>query len=300
MEYTQAPFYLAVWPELLGLQLDIWPRFTHDGEIVLGERGKGTVMFSHDIGCVTDIDRQRYHHHMPVEENTNYILLSYAYWRRSGDHSRVRRHADVIRSAMEFLRHCDTTGNGVPDMGMANTIDDASPAVQFGKEQTYLAVKTMAALQVGVEMLDSVGQGAVCEPYRSQVEKILQVLEEKGWQDDHFVTLLDPRADAIKDPWSGKMITDVRKVPGWDAAHIYTTNGLALLDMIGRATGMDEERLRQDLRVATKRCMSKYGCRHSDYLPPSTSSSDEGGVGRAAKVGWISMNMMRDMTAFYR
>ena len=299
VEYTQAPLYLAVWPELLGIQLDAWPRFVTDGSGVLGEAGRDLVIFMHDVGQMTTANGTMYNHPMPVEENTNYVLMSYAYWRRSGDFSRARRHAEVIEKALRFVAACDTTGNGVPDVGMANTIDDASPAVQFGREQVYLAVKAMAALDVGADLLDKAGRKEHCEAFRRQSQKIAGVLHEKGWAGDHFVTLLDGSSHGVVDPWTGKAFEGDR-IPGWDAAHIYTANGLALLDMVGRGVGIDEMRLREDLHVATRRCMEKFGCRHSDYVPQETGSAGEGGTGHPPRVGWIAMNMMRDIAAFYR
>ena len=70
----------------------------------------------------------------------------------------------------------------------------------------------------------------------------------------------------MSDAWSGEGFAGDR-IPAWDAAHIYTSNGLTLLDMLGRGVGVDENRLRADLRVATERCLDTYGCRHSSYTP---------------------------------
>jgi len=300
VEYTQTPFYMTVWPELLALQLDLWPQFVTDGREILGDRGDGTVVFMHDFGWGTDSDTTRYNHPMPVEENTNYVLMSYAYWRRTDDFSRVSRHAATIEQALEFVARCDTTGNGVPNEGMANTIDDASPAVQYGREQVYLAVKAMAALDVGAEMLTRAGRDDRCEAFVAQAAKIRQVITEKGWLGDHFATLLDRSTEGVKDAWTGKRMAG-DTVPGWDAAHIYTANGLALLDMIGRSVGVDDDRLRTDLIVATERCLDKNGCRHSDYTPSAAElSAGEGGTVHAKRTGWVSMNMLRDISAFYR
>jgi len=300
VEYTQTPFYMTVWPELLAMELDLWPRFVIGGDQILGDRGKGTVVFMHDFGWGTDSNTTQYNHPMPVEENTNYVLMSYAYWRRSGDLTRARAHAEVIEQALEFVARCDTTGNGVPNEGMANTIDDASPAVQYGREQVYLAVKAMAALDVGAEMLAAAGRVDRCEAFRAQAAKIRDVIAAKGWLGDHFATLLDPGAEGVKDAWTGKPVAGDR-VPGWDAAHIYTANGLALLDMIGRSVGMDDGRLRTDLIVAAERCLDKNGCRHSDYTPTAAElSAGEGGTVHTRRIGWVSMNMLRDISALYR
>ena len=298
VEYTQTPFYLTLWPELLGLELDMWPHFTVSGEEVLGERGKDSVIFMHDIGWVTDCDTMRYHHHMPVEENTNYILMSYAYWKRTGDKSLIVKHKDTIVKALRFLELSDTTGNGVPDEGMSNTIDDASPALQFGKEQVYLAVKTLAAFWASCEMLEGLVESDQLAEYFLRARKILQRLHEQGWKDDHFVTVLDPAYEGVYDAWSQEFIPG--PLPGWDAAHIYTTNGLVLLDMVGASLGLDHRKICQDLQVALERCLVKYGCCHSDYFSAQEDAAGEGGNIMGNKRGWISMNVARHIAAFYR
>ncbi len=302
VEYTQTPFYLAVWPELLAMELDEWPDFVVPGDQIIGDRAKGTVVFMHDIGQMSDIDTTRYNHPMPVEENTNYVLMSYAYWRRSGDDSRVHRHAGILRQALDFVLACDTTGNGVPDLGTSNTIDDASPAVQFGKEQVYLAVKAMAAFETGADMLAHAGDTTgVVARYREAAAIIADALRERAWLDDHFVTLLDASAEGVKNEWTGETFKD-GVLPGWDAAHIYTINGLTLLDMIGRRLDISEEQLTMDLRVATERCLDKYGCRHSDFEGdmPGAMVGEGGDIKATCRIGWISMNLLRDLSALYR
>jgi hypothetical protein len=300
VEYTQTPFYLTVWPELLGIELDEWPLYVASGDSIIGEKAKGTIVFLHDMGNMTIADTAQYNHHMPVEENTNYVLMSYAYWCRTGDDSKIKRHAEPIRKALDFILACDTTGNGIPDIGMANTIDDASPAVQYGREQIYLAVKALAAFRVGTEMLLAIGNTPNPQ-WNQNADSIRDIVGSKGWKRDHFVTLLDKSGKGIKDCWTGKELT-CTVVPGWDAAHIYTANGLALLDMVGTTGLIDEKRLKKDLEVATVRCLDKFGCRHSDYTPENSEEVEgEGGkTMQARRIGWISMNMLRDISAAYR
>ncbi len=186
------------------------------------------------MGCLAYCGKQIYDHNMEVEENTNWVLMAYAHWRRTGIETVFREHRDVLRGFLDYLMASDTTGNGIPDQGVANTIDDASPAVQYGRDQIYLAVKTLAALDVGSEMLETAGDADVAA-YRARADLIRQVIAEKGWCGDHFPVVLDRSAQGLIDPWSGQEMTG--DVPGWDAAHIYTANGLALLDMVGRSVG---------------------------------------------------------------
>jgi hypothetical protein len=300
VEYTQSPFYLAVWPELLKYELDWWPSFAKSGEGAIGARGKGTKILSHDMGAHATANGMIYSHDMEIEEVTNYLILSFAYWQRTNDDSMVRKHADTLAAFLRFIQACDTDGNGVPDIGMANTIDDASPAVQFGKEQMYLAVKSLAALQGGAEMLAHLGRTAEATSFREQAGRIRETIHARGWVNTHFATLL--RKDGmLRNPWTDKE-EHHPEIPGWDAPHIYTVNGLALLDMVGVDIGLRRDWLTQDLREATRRCLREYGCAHTDFVNRNAHASArmEGLAGLAANPGWISMNMLRDMAAFYR
>lgn len=301
VEYTQAPFYLTLWPELLAIELDFWPEFDKSGEQTLGEAGRETRFVSHDVGKGNCVNGQIYPHEMPVEETTNWIILSYVYWRRSGDDSLFHKHADRLIEYLAFVNACDTTGSGIPDKGVANTIDDASPAVQFGREQVYLAVKVLAAYQTGSEMLLALGRTDQADTYNTLANKVRARIEEDGWAEDHFVTLLDPSGEGVVDPWTGEALS-VSEVPGWDSSHIYTVNGMALLDMAGCDLGINKERIVCDLEVATQRCLSEYGCSHSDFANNMLGDAEQlaGMAGASSNPGWVSMNMLRDIAAFYR
>lgn len=300
VEYTQTPFYLALWPELLRHELMAWPEYAKDGVSTLGEPGRGTRFLSHDTGAHATANGMIYSHEMEVEENTNYLLMAYAHWRRSGDDAVLKTHADTIKAFLAFLLAADTDGVGVPTAGVSNTIDDASPAVQFGREQVYLAVKTMAAFQAGAAMLRHVGDADGAALYQSAADKARARVEADGWLGEHFATLLRRDGDLIN-PWTHEAI-HLEEIPGWDAAHIYTANGLALLDMVGLQTGLDDDRLRADLRNATRRCLREYGCRHSSFDNTRLEATPEmeGLAGLAANPGWISMNLLRDVAGSYR
>ncbi|MCD8482475.1 MAG: DUF4965 domain-containing protein [Verrucomicrobia bacterium] len=300
VEFTQSPFYLAVWPELLAIELDFWPEFIKSGEKLLGAAGKGTAFLSHDVGSSIFANGQAYHHEMEVEETTNYLILAAAYWRRTGDDTLLRKHLPVLKQFTAFLRACDTTGTGVPDRGVSNTIDDASPAVQFGSEQVYLAVKTLAALVAAVSVykhLDEQEEASACDRQASQIRARVA---ERGWNGDHFNTLL-VKGGKLINPWTGKEL-DMPEIPGWDSPHIYTANALAILDMIGMDSGLDQTLLKKDLQTSTERCLREFGCVHTDFTNAMLEMTQtmEGLAGASSNPGWISMNMLRDMAAFYR
>lgn len=302
VEFTQAPFYLTLWPELLRIELDLWPEFAKDGQLCLGARGRGTKFMSHDCGAFGVADGQVYPHEMEIEETANYLLMAFAYWRRTGDGSLVKKHSSTLDALIRFLIAADTTGNGVPDQGVANTIDDGSPAVQFGKEQTYLAVKTLAALETGALLLADPCFKGTALAARAQARRLRQTFTKNSWAGDHFTVLLQ-KGGTLKDPWSGKE-KHWESIPGWDAPHIYTANTLPILDMVGYDLKLNAAKVKQDLKFATARCLREYGCAHTDFNHDAqqalVAAANAGLAGAARNPGWISMNMLRDLAALYR
>ena len=300
VEFTQAPFYLAVWPELLRLQLNQWIARVCAGEKSLGDRGLGTCFMAHDLGRYAEVGAAVYPHLMEVEETANLILLAFVYWRRTGDQSVVAAHAGTLGQLVEYLRATDTDGSGVPTEGVANTIDDGSPAIQFGRRQVYLAVKTLAALQVAAAMLATTTAPARLKDWSDTAARILAAVETDGWRGDHYAVLLE-RSGRLMNPWT-KEWTDYAEIPGWDAPHIYTANTLPVLDMVGFEVGLDRDRVRTDLTVSTSRCLREYGCAHTDFQVDTDPSGSAGNglTGIASEPGWISMNITRDLAALRR
>jgi len=297
VEFTQAPFYLGVWPELLELELNEWPYFVKDGSLTLGERGKETVFLSHDMGIHTFCSGQKYPHDMEVEESANYVILAFVHWYRTGKTSVIEKHSPLIRKLLDFIVACDTTGNGIPDKGCANTIDDAAPAIQYGSKQIYLGVKAAAACLAGFYILKKLRQKDISK-YKKFALKGLSTIEEEGWLGDHYAVTISRTIDGLVDPWSGRRMAGELK--GWDAYHIYTENTLALLDMIDFDMGLRRKRLIKDMKSALNNTLMKYGCRHTSYTPEASAFTIPGLAGTASKTGWVSMNMIRDIAAAYR
>ena len=84
VEYNTAWFYQYFWPELLGTTLEEWTGFE--------KTNAQGIYLSHDIGRYAHVYAQTYPHDMPVEENTNWLLMAYSYWKQQGD--AVRRLED--------------------------------------------------------------------------------------------------------------------------------------------------------------------------------------------------------------
>ncbi|NQT53644.1 DUF4965 domain-containing protein, partial [bacterium] len=237
----------------------------------------------HDMGSGWTANGQSYHHAMPVEENANFLLLLYAHGVWWGRQELFAKYGELCQSLVEYLLWADSTGNGFPDRGTANTIDDATPAVQYGRDNVYLGIKRLAALHAARRIFDHIGQADWAERCRSEVDKAVATLNA-GWLGDHFPVCLDKSAEGLVDCWSGEPLPyDV--LPGWDAYSLYTTNGLLYLLMIDDLPeGLDPDRFRRDALAACRESMTTYGCGHS--------SGDKANV-------WISMNVWRDCAAAY-
>lgn len=299
VEYNIAPFYLALWPELLRMELDQWVGHITDG------------VLSHDMGVGLTVDGMAYWHPMEIEENTNFVLLLYAYWRRTGDEATVRRHYGSVRELLAWVTAADTDGDGFPEQGLYNTIDQGSAAIQYAPDQVYLAVRSMAAYQAGAQMAQVMGRPADAEQWAARVALTGRTLADQGWLADHYVVALNQQAPAPAtvaplageglgpDEGAGGLAWEPQggagyagttwgaapqPLTGWDSYSIYTTNGLVYPMGTGLSVpGLDLERLRTDLRNATAATLGEFGS-------PHTSHEDN---------MWVSQNIWRDLAAAY-
>jgi len=281
VEYNNAMIYFNLWPKLLKMLLTQWADYYQSGEEILGKRGKDTIFFCHDMGSGVYVGEQHYNHAMPVEENCNYLLLLLGYTCLTGDMSVFKRYFGLLQKAVDFIVACDTTGNGFPNEGVANTIDDASPAVQYGKEQIYLAVKAYASLTAFMELSKYAGKKS--KNYGKWLKTLKDTLEKEGWAKDHYVVTLTRTTKGIRDVWTHKPLLP-GELEGWDAYSIYTSNGCLYPFMAGLNLSLDKERLFIDIDQATRQTMTEFGSTHSSAGKP---------------IVWISQNLWRDYCAAY-
>jgi len=285
VEYNDAMLYLALWPELLEMLLDEWAEFEVDGQETLGPEGKGTSFLCHDMGSDHVVGKQFYPHHMEVEENANYLLLTAAWASLTGKAREAASRLPLCRRLAQFIVRADSSGDGVPDRGVANTIDDACPALQYGGEQVYLAVKAQAALWALAELEQR------CSPRQDQGErwrafaaKSIKTIEAQAWLADHYAVSLSRTTEGLTEPWTGEPLPP-GELAGWDDYSIYTVNGLLLPFIAGlRMPRWKLNRFAEDIENAARATMTPYGCRHS--------SSAGGAV-------WFSQNIWRDCVAAY-
>jgi len=278
VEYNIALLHLMIWPRLLGIQFRQW------AEQDRPHAPSGGSYIGHDLGKGVNATGQAYKHDMEVEENCNFLLLLQAYAHWTGRTAVVGRHADLIERLAKYLIWSDRDGTGFPSAGVANTIDDAGPAMQFSRKQTYLAVKRIAALKAAADLLAMEGrhedQARQCD---ALADTDLEKIETSAWHGDHYVVCIDKSAVGLTDAWTGKPLP-YDTLPGWDAYSIYTGNGLLLPMMVGRPDLLNSKRLRADVANAQRENASRYGCGHT--------SAETNNV-------WISQNLWRDALAQY-
>jgi hypothetical protein len=277
VEYNNAMLYLLLWPQLLEWQLQQWSE--HFSE----HAGSGGVYLHHDMGGGVNATGQAYNHPMPVEENCNYLLLFQAYVHWTANIDLPRAHGDLLARLAKYLLWTDRDGSGFPSEGTANTIDDAGPAAQYSRKQTYLAVKRAAGLRAAADLLARCGQDELAARCEKAVDKAVPQIESQAWLGDHYAVCIDRSTQGLRDVWTGQPLP-YDQIPGWDGYSIYTGNGVLLPMMIAQPPLLDIARLVRDLRAAFRETIGPYGCGHT--------SADADNV-------WVSQNLWRDHLARY-
>jgi len=276
-EYNCSMFYLALWPRLLAMQLKQWSQFEKAHKV------SGGAFLSHDTGRGCEIGEQAYDHDMPVEENCNYMLLMQAYAHWTGDLSVAQAQTALLERLAKYLIWTDRDGSGFPSEGTPNTLDDAAPASQVARKQTYLAVKRLAALAGAADLLRRMDRAEVADQCDSVVRDDAPKIEAAAWLGDHYAVCVDRSSTGVIDGRTGEPLME-DEIPGWDAYSIYTGNGLLLPLMCGRQPLLDRERLTADLYNAMRETLSPYGCGHSSLETENV---------------WVSQNLWRDHLGAY-
>ncbi|MGH7143044.1 MAG: glutaminase domain-containing protein [Planctomycetota bacterium] len=302
VEYNQAPFYLLCWPELLQKQLGQWALFEkrhdHPGftaalesgaarppldELLAADKSVQMGVISHDMGIFNAVNGMAYEHDMAVEENCNYLLMLAALVRMHDRREFARAQMPLVARLATYLVKADRTGKGLPTHGTANTIDDASPALQLARRQVYLGIKTHAALLAAGDLARMVNDDTLAEFCVEHARRAASAIESEGWEGDHFAVCLDTTLDGLTESFSGGKRLE-GPMPGRNAYSIYTSNGLVYRHLVGQRTEIDLDRLREDLLAAHHRTLTEYGNRHT---------SDAGDSIRISQCLW------RDFAAAY-
>jgi hypothetical protein len=272
VEYNLTPMYLSLWPSLLAMQFDQWAT---RGEVHEASNG---IYLSHDLGVGFDATKMGYDHHMPVEENCNFLLMMQAYAHWTGDLIPIRKHEDLLLKLADYLLWTDIDDSGFPSKGVANTIDDASAAQQYSRKQTYLAIKRLSALAAVSDMLMQINKTELGQMYQDVVDRFSPKVEKAAWRGDHFAVCVDRSTVGVRDAWTNRPLTD-DEIAGADAYSIYSSNGLLLPMMCGQPWPISESKIRRDLISSVRETLGHYGCGHNDQEIENV---------------WISQNLWRD------
>lgn len=263
--YNDAQFMLALWPGLLDQMLEQWKPFV-DGS------GATSVM-PHDIGIRQVADGQFYYA-MPVEENANYILLSYAHWKSTGDSGSAASRLAVSKDLLAYIAATDLDGDSLPDIGTTNSFDASNETMHTSRDQIYLGVKIASAAQAVLEEMAALGD---LDPGATEMAErirhgVAHTLENAAWRGDHFAISLDPASGLESDR---------------NARSINAANGLMYLLQFGGNLPVSPslmDKLRTDATSALKATLGPSGSVQMDTNVVS---------------GWMSQSIWRDAVSTY-
>ncbi|MCD4830176.1 MAG: DUF4965 domain-containing protein [Anaerohalosphaeraceae bacterium] len=299
--YNEAMFYFSCWPELLEKIFEQWTHHANNPEtekermasspknhavksLTPEELEFDGVVLEHDMGAAWTANGQSYPHAMPVEENSNYLILLYAHGCWWGKKELFEKYLALIKKVTDYLFWSDSTGNGFPDRGRANTFDDSSPAFQYGRDNVYLGIKRLAALHSAGRMFEYTGEEELAKKCFAEVKKAVKSLNA-SYLSDHFPVVLDKSSKGLMNCRTGEPL-EGEVLQGWDDYSIYNSNGLLYLMMIDdMPAGLKQTLLKEDIVNATRETMIRYGSAHS--------SRDN------VECVWISVNIWRDCMAGY-
>lgn len=237
VEYNLAPFYAMFWPSLLSDQLDLWAttylKGNQERPFTFGPEHK---IMPHDVGGGFEIDEQIYIlGPMPVEENSNYLLLHHLFYEATGDLSFFIRHLDVCRQLADGIVASDLNGNGLPNVGTNNTLDCFEDLYKDVEDQVFLGIKAGSALLVFAQLLERAEKPELAAPYRAHAHTTFSTIESHAWLGDHYALTISPS-----------------KPKGWDLPSPLTTNGMAYLFLTGQKIPLRIDHLIKDMALSMK------------------------------------------------
>ncbi len=263
--YNDSHLLLAMWPSLLAKMLDLWSLYSGSSPPMPGK------VVPHDVGLAQTLSGQAYIP-MPVEENTNYTLLAYAHWKATGDNASAAARLPFLKELMSYVEAADSDADGLPDVGVANTIDAANPTLFKSPGQIYLGLKSAAAARAALEMSSAFGDPD--QAFRDRMDalhhRVLHSIENAAWRGDHFAVSLDPSSDSASLRAFGS---------------IYPAGTLIFNLLYGGDLPVSQsvlDRMILDVRAVASRTTGPYGSVHME---------------RGEVSGWASQSILRDMAA---
>ncbi|MFZ4582756.1 MAG: glycoside hydrolase family 52 protein, partial [Paludibacter sp.] len=112
----------------------------------------------HDVGdypYISESSDYDFGPYMAAEENTNYAMLLYWYWKISSDEEFVKQKLGFVEMLLHSLVNRDIDGNGIVDHAQGWTSFDSSKSLRIYTENTYVGLKQIAAYTMSAEMFRS-------------------------------------------------------------------------------------------------------------------------------------------------
>ncbi len=303
-------------PWRLKIQLEIWMDYLARKEIdrgigLYGKHHKEGMSASeygpfieHDVGDMPFVSISSdyiFGPHMAAEENCNYALLLYWYWKISGDDAYVKSQLGMLDVILYSLMNRDTDGNGIVDKGMGWSTFDNADVLKQSPENVFLGVKQMMAYLVSADMFEILAIKA------SESTEIKDIKDAQDGKDIGYENgILDN--DKLRIKQAEKYRTEAKKIVatlkaaqakygyipasldesynGWGQYSTVISDGLFLPGLSGFSSPIIDEilpDLKQTFEKAYQLCKTDRGIKHL--------SSEEG--------IWFSKNMVVDVVASY-
>lgn len=149
---------------------------------------------------------------MPVEENSNFILLAYWYYYQTKDLQFLKSLTPLINDLCDSLIARDTNNNGVADRGIGMTTfdNDGNTELKSGPDNSYLAVKQLAAYLTAEKIFKITGGKENQQKAMQQAELIVSKdgpTEERSFF--NLSGLLYPALTSLESPELDKLIRNI-------------------------------------------------------------------------------------------
>jgi hypothetical protein len=224
---------------------------------------------------------------MPVEENLNFILLSYWYYNRTQDQEFVKNSLPFIKELYHSVRSRDTNGNGLPDVGIGMTTydNDGNSALKESPDSVYLGLKMVGAWE-GAKILakterDDLFFQELDEDANLIANTLQEIYERKG-----FLPL------SLDEQFKEKNLFDNQQVKGIDETGFTIVSGLfypALTNLDSPSLNIITTMLSKAFPVAYDKSLVKNDLGHVYGLQLAENQD--------LALGWLSHSLMADTIA---
>lgn len=138
------------------------------------------VIYPHDLGYRLEITPEQAYDYlggnMGVEENCDYLLLLYWYWKRTGDSAFLLSKRQGIQDILASLQRRDTNRDGIADRHAYFTTIDQKEAIHCAAENSYIAIKEMASYLASAEIFSALGDSVLADSFNNEAAIIQQTL----------------------------------------------------------------------------------------------------------------------------